>query len=99
RAPRMAEEQVIDVGHERRALATRRDVTHAEIRNHRHSDAFRDYCRFADLHRVGAAFVIDRLAVAADQLHWSESRDGALDCARIELAELEVQPRDRRSGG
>ena len=64
---RMAEQQVIDERHQRRALAAGGDVARAEVRDHRDAGAFGDHGRFADLQGVGAALVIDGLAVAADQ--------------------------------
>ena len=67
-APRVAEEQVIDVGDQRRALAAGGDVARAEIGDHRDAGALGEHGGFADLQSVGAAFVIDGLAVAADQL-------------------------------
>ena len=68
-APRMAEQQIIDERHERRALASGRNVGRTEIRDHRDAGALGDHAGFADLQRGDAAFVIDGLAVAADQFH------------------------------
>ena len=49
---RMAEQQVVDVGHQRRALAAGGDIARAEIRDHRDARALRDHRGFADLQRV-----------------------------------------------
>src|ERR1035438_1166475 len=59
-AARMPEQQAVDEGNERRALATGGDIARAEIGDYRHSGALRDYRRLADLQCAGAAFVIDR---------------------------------------
>jgi len=42
--------------------------------------------------RVGAAFVVDGLAVAADQLDGAVAADGAQNRAGVEFAEAEIQP-------
>ena len=51
---RMAEQQVIDEGHQRRALAAGGDIARAEIGDHGDAGALGDHGRFADLQRVGA---------------------------------------------
>ena len=82
------EQQVIDEGDERRALAAGGDVAGAEVGDHRDADAFRDHRRFADLQRIGfgPAFVIDGLAVAADELQRFEWHVDRLHAAATALA-------------
>ena len=57
RAARMAEEQVIDEGHQGRALTAGGDIARAEIGDHGDAGALGEDGRFAELQRVGAAFV------------------------------------------
>ena len=78
----MAEQQVVDERNQRRALAAGGDVARAEIGDHRDAGALGEHRRFADLQRVGAAFVIDGLAVAADQLHRSVAAARRVSTAR-----------------
>ena len=49
---RMAEQQVVDVRHQRRALPAGGDIARAEVRDHRHAGALRDHGRLADLQGV-----------------------------------------------
>ncbi|MYA79061.1 MAG: hypothetical protein F4X39_00830 [Acidobacteriia bacterium] len=85
-AAAVAEQQVIDVGHERRPFPARRHVRGTEVRHDRRSRQLGDQRRLADLQRArdglsaGLAcgrLVIDRLAVGTDQFQLSE-RDARL---------------------
>ena len=67
RAP-AAQQPPVDVGHERRAGAAGRDVVGAEIVHHGTLEARRQVRRLAELQAGDAVLVVDRLAVAADQV-------------------------------
>ena len=69
----MAKEKIVHKGNQRRPLTAGGDVARAEVGNHRDARALRDHRRFAQLQRVPAALMVDRLPVAADQLHGAEA--------------------------
>ncbi len=96
-APRVAEEQVVHVGHQRRALPPGGDIARAKIGDDRHAGALRDHRGLADLQRAGdpAAeernrfpFVIDGLPVAADQLR---TQLALLNGLGVKLAQQEMR--------
>ena len=66
-AAAVAKEQVIDVGHERRALAARRHIRGTEVRHDRRSRQFGNQRRLADLQRahdkLSADLAFDRLVI------------------------------------
>ena len=92
----MAEEQVIDKRHQRRALTAGSDIARAKIGDHRNTCALREDGGLADLQGIGTAFVEDGLAVAADELHRSVTLDRCQYGTRVEFAKLKIQARDIR---
>ncbi len=91
---RMAEQKIVHVRHQRSALAAGGDVARAKIGNHRLARALGDHGSLADLQRGQAAFVIDGLAVTADQLDGGERHAGVQNRVGVQLAEQDVEPRD-----
>src|SRR5579863_3708238 len=111
-AARMAEEQVIDIRHKRRALAAGGNIPHAEIRYHWDPHLLGDHARLSDLQRSGylppekagrLALMVDGLPVATDELNRAGSDTvtaaAFADGPRVELSEQEMQTRDSRRGG
>ncbi len=94
----MAKYAVVEKGDQRRTGSSRRDIGGAKVGDHRDACAVGDYRAFAELQRVLAMLVIERLAVAPDQRNaFRRDTIPAADYqegAREPLADLEVQPRD-----
>ncbi len=98
----IVKELIIDERDQRRALAPGRDVSRAEIGDHRDTRAFRNHRSLSDLQSIAAALVIDRLAVAADEtnaVQWNLRTLASLeDGIRVQLAEPETETRDGGGG-
>ena len=101
------EQQVVDVGNQRRAFASGRDIALAEVGNDPHTGALRYYGRFADLEGAGDAMAeaFNRVAFVEDGLavHPADANGIGRDMRatasvehgfRIQFAEQEAEARD-----